>query len=734
MTELHDPRRPVDDFLSNPPDSLNAGLVTAWTVAAVATLLLAVALGGGWVWIKADHQARQAQVTRQVHEALNRATALREQGKAAPVGSAALFAQAREQAQRALALAENAQDDAAQVEPVQQLQAELDQEGKDRQLLAALEAARLAQAETVVGENRFASERAVPLFREAFAAYGLKVGQGEPVAAAARLRQRPEAIRQVAVAALQEWVDLAEGPKRGLVEPHLDWLRAVAVALEADQGWARDLRVALEEKDLAKRRAVLEKLARETDLDKVPVRALTRLAVGLRAVQAPASAVALLRRAQQRYPADFWVNHDLGTTLLTLPGEAEAAVRYLTAAVALRPDSPGSHLNLGAALKARGQLDEAIACYRQAIRLDPKYAMAHANLGTALKDKGQLEEAIACWRVAIALDPKSAGAYSNLGVALEAKGQREEAITCYRKAIALDPSYAKAHSNLGVALKARGQLDEAIACYRRAIQLNPRDATAHNNLGVVLQAKGQLEEAIACYRQAIALDPKDAGPHNNLGLALLAKGQLEEASACFRKSIELDPRSAPAHTNLARAQRLVTARDKLPGFRNGSYVPATTEERLALAEWCALKKLHHTAAGLYATAFAADPKLADDLNASPRYQAACQAALAAAGMGEDAAKLDAREQARLRQQALDWLRTELTARQKQLLSARPGEADQARAKLRHWQQDTDLAGLRDEAALAKLPAQQREACRRLWADVAELLKSKDSPTPKEPKP
>jgi hypothetical protein len=42
--------------------------------------------------------------------------------------------------------------------------------------------------------------------------------------------------------------------------------------------------------------------------------------------------------------------------------------------------------------------------------------------------------------------------------------------------------------------------------------------------------------------------------------------------------------------------------------------------------------------------------------------------------------------------------------------------------LRHWQQDPDLAGLRDEAALAKLPAEERAACEKLWADVVSLLK------------
>ncbi len=54
------------------------------------------------------------------------------------------------------------------------------------------------------------------------------------------------------------------------------------------------------------------------------------------------------------------------------------------------------------------------------------------------------------------------------------------------------------------------------------------------------------------------------------------------------------------------------------------------------------------AEGLYSAAFSDDPKLADDLSAGFRYDAACFAALAAAGQGEDAGKLDEKERTRLR--------------------------------------------------------------------------------------
>jgi protein O-GlcNAc transferase len=59
-------------------------------------------------------------------------------------------------------------------------------------------------------------------------------------------------------------------------------------------------------------------------------------------------------------------------------------------------------------------LDEAIASYRQALALQPDLPEAHNNLGNALCEKGQLDEAIAALRQAIALQPTDPEAHSNL--------------------------------------------------------------------------------------------------------------------------------------------------------------------------------------------------------------------------------------------------------------------------------------------------------------------------------
>src|SRR5205807_6796207 len=98
--------------------------------------------------------------------------------------------------------------------------------------------------------------------------------------------------------------------------------------------------------------------------------------------------LALFRRIQEAYPGDLWANHHLADELIDNRRHGEA-VRYLTAALALRPKNAGIYLNRGSALNLAGEVDASIADFRRAIALEPKFAMAHANLGNALADKKQ---------------------------------------------------------------------------------------------------------------------------------------------------------------------------------------------------------------------------------------------------------------------------------------------------------------------------------------------------------
>jgi serine/threonine-protein kinase len=866
------------------------------TLALGASVLLTLLVGGvGWLAVRTDREARVAALQRAVNDALTQATVLRERARAARGPAAvAVGLQAREQVQRARGLVETGPADTTLAARVQQLQAELDEEDRDRQLLIALEAARLAQAGMNTQAHRFTSEKAVPLFREAFRAYGLPAGEGEVGAVAARVRGRPAEVREALLAALDEWIALAADSEYQLQEPHLGWLRAVLAAAEPE-GWGKQVRAAAAEADRSKRRAALQRLSEKADPGRLPARALTRLAGRLLQVGDDTSAVKLLRRAHLQHPGDFWVNQNLGNLLNEQKSpELAEAVRHLTAAVALRPDSAGAHYNLGHALHRQGHRDEAIAAYRRALTIDPRFAWAHYDLGLTLMEQDKREEAIAAYRRALTIDPKLAQAHNNLGLVLNRQGKADEAIAAYRRAIAVDPKLAQAHDNLGTALhdqgkldeaiaefrqgivldpkvapahfglgnalRDRGRLDEAIAAYRQAITLDPRHAAAHANLAAALKRQGRGDEAIAEYRVAVTVDPKLAKAHYNLGAALQDRGKLDEAIAAYRQALSLDPKLAPAHSNLGnalaqqgkldeaiaefrqaialdpklltprvnlgsilgqqgrldeavaelrlalklnpkdvrahgtlgntladqgrldeaiaeyrlalaldpkdaqthgalgmvlqlhgrfadavasdrrclellpprhpkravasrqlkQAEHLLALEQKLPGVLAGETRPASPAESLEYAQLCSGKGLHAGSARLYANAFAVDPTLADDWEASHRYNAACAAALAGCGRGEDAAKVDGNERARWRKQALEWLRADLALRTKQLESGKPNDRATVQQELRRWQRDPDLVGIRDLDAVAKLPADEQDACRKLWADVAAL--------------
>jgi Flp pilus assembly protein TadD len=501
---------------------------------------------------------------------------------------------------------------------------------------------------------------------------------------------------------------------------------------------------------------------------------LAILGAYLRKSGAGAQAVALLRRAQHAHPSDFWINHQLAESYShQKPPQWGEAIRHYSIAVALRPHSPGARLNLGLALREKGRLAEAIAEYREAIRLKKDYADPHFKLGIALTDTGRLAEAIAEYREAIRLKKDFSAAHNGLGVALDKQGRLDEAIAAYREAIRLKKENSWAHNNLGTALYDKGRVEEAIAAYREALRLTPARAAVHNNLGNALLKKGRVEEAIAKYREAIRLKMDSPLVHNNLGVALAHTGRLDEAIAAYQEAIRLKPDFAEAHCALGdclmqkgefaqalvarrrgheigsrragwpdpsaqwvrQAEQLVALDRKLSAILNGQASPADVGEELRLAWLCqqSYKRLYAASANFYAAAFKAQPRLAEDLQAGHRYNAACAAALAGCGQGKDAAPLDESRRASWRRQALDWLRADLKA-WRQVLDRHPDKAGPAVVqKLRHWEQNADFAGVHG-AALARLPEAERQPWQKLWADVAGLLAQARGKAAAEAKP
>jgi serine/threonine-protein kinase len=482
------------------------------------------------------------------------------------------------------------------------------------------------------------------------------------------------------------------------------------------------------------------------------------LGAALKAQGKAAEAIAEYREALRLKPDYLYAHYNLGQALAA-QGKLDEAITEFREALRLEPEFAEAHNNLGVALHQLGKPEEAIAEAREALRLNPNCPEAHNNLGNALKDQGKLNDAIDEYRIAHRLKPDYAEAHNNLGNALRAQGKLDEAIGAYREALRLEPDFAEAHNSLGNAFRDQRKLDEAIAEFRAALRLKPDLAHAHNNLGTALNDQGKRDEAIAEYRKAMRLNPNYPEAHFNVGNVLREQGKLDESIAEYSTALRLKSDFAEAHCNLGdalrrqgrfaealdeykrghelgsknpswrypsaewvrQAERLIALDCKLPAIFAAKAKPSDATESLELAQLCYDKKLHGTSARLSSEAFQAQPKLADDMQAQHRYNAACAAALAGTGQGKDDPPLDEAAKNRWRKQAITWLKADLKAWSKLRESASPQVRRSIKQTLQHWKSDLDLTALRDPAALAKLPDDEQKACQALWAEVDTIL-------------
>ena len=227
---------------------------------------------------------------------------------------------------------------------------------------------------------------------------------------------------------------------------------------------------------------------------------------------------------------------------------------------------------------------------------------------------------------------------------------------------------------------------EAAQYWTAVLALKPRALTARFNLGATLLPLGRNQEALECFLHLRALGVDNGLLHTNIGIALFNLGRAAEVLEELRHATTLDPGNVR------------------PWYNLGAVLGRLNRPAEAVEAW--RKGIARLTSG-------------DDMQAQPRYNAACAAALAGCGHGEDAGKLDAAQPSRLRRQALDWLTADLSAWSR--IAEKPEARPLVRQVLTHWQKDPDLAGVRDAVELAKVPDVERADWDKLWSRVAALL-------------
>jgi tetratricopeptide (TPR) repeat protein len=429
---------------------------------------------------------------------------------------------------------------------------------------------------------------------------------------------------------------------------------------------------------------------------------------------------------------------------LSQAGRSDEALERMPAALRANPKSIPLLETFGSILEAKGRLDEALTLYQRAIEIDPKAADVQRDLRNVLLRQGRAEAARAAWAKALESDPPEHDAWYGYAELCLFLGQEEEYRRARRTLLAkfsttADPFIAERTGRACLLLPVAGdELRQAAAlgeCAAAADRAKYRGFHAYFQFvqGLAEHRQGRLDRAISlmCGDAARVLGP---APRLVLSMALHKSGQVAEARKALATAIvshDWSPKEVRDQDgwiyHILRREAESMILPNLPAFLSGHHEPEDNDERLALLGVCQFTNRTCTAARLYADAFADAPRLAEDLGAGHRYNAARAAALAGCGRGEDGASLSQEERTRWRKQARAWLELDLAAWAGKLDSGTPADRAPVRQRLTGWQANPDLAGVRELGSLEKLSVEERDAWLALWKKIDALLNRKPSP-------
>jgi len=401
-------------------------------------------------------------------------------------------------------------------------------------------------------------------------------------------------------------------------------------------------------------------------------------------------------------------------------GRGDEAINQLQLAIRYKPNEAILHTALGQKLELRGRYVEALSARRQVVALKPKDPIAQNGVRAVLVQLGRVDEALLDWQKAIEANPLDHAIWHGypefclfLGREREYRDACRTLLARFGTTTAPDVAARVARACLLSPIEG-DELRQAVALADRAVAADRKEYPylfLHFLFiqGLAEYRQGHFDRAITAMR-GDASEVFSPDPRLVLAMALHQSGQVTEARKTFAEAIGAYDWRANRALNrdgwiyhILRREAECMILPDLPAFLNGKHQPQDNDERIALVGVCQFTARSLALARLYTDAFAADPRLAEDLVASHRYKAARAAAQTGCGRGADVAGVGDAERTRWRRQAREWLRADLTAWGRVADGDTAADRNRVRNTLSRWRKDPDLAGLHDPTELGKSP-------------------------------
>ena len=315
------------------------------------------------------------------------------------------------------------------------------------------------------------------------------------------------------------------------------------------------------------------------------------------------------------------------------------------------------------------------------------------------------------------------------------KGGRDAVIAALREITKLLPACAEARHQLAMYLNYKltshlysaddhdRDVAEIESEYRKAIELDPADTQSRYEFIQFLESQHrEPDEQIVQDEELIRLDPMEPA-WLVLGFdQCVQRGKLDDAERIARAAAALDPDETPL---LPRLEKLRETLDAADGILRGAPLPdAWKGKPWDVVEGCIFARRYATAARIWKS-----PALGlVETNTTTLYgMGALRIAALRAGLGDgtDADGVSDDERARFRRLSLEGYRRWMSGAMGQ---GAPGDGERPGCSHLYLTERTNVSmypdrpgGYSEEELLPKMPADERDAWRRFFADVARIV-------------
>jgi len=230
-------------------------------------------------------------------------------------------------------------------------------------------------------------------------------------------------------------------------------------------------------------------------------------------------------------------------------GNLGSAIARYQAILQTDPNHHDTLVNLASALRKTGQTDQAIKLLTHASSIYPDSVHLNFNLGNIYWQRKNYRDAVTCYNNCYVSGFKHPALNKRLAICLREIKSYDLSLQQFKLAYSNDSSDIETANNLAEALIRFEAFDEAESILKNLVTTNPNLMAPIGNLANLYYRRNQYEDAIKQYKAALKIEPESSELHNAIAVAYLKAIDLDSANKHFQSAIELADDTTRIYSN-----------------------------------------------------------------------------------------------------------------------------------------------------------------------------------------